>query len=57
MKLAGLLIVLLIVTVAGCASDRNEQHPMDSLWKEGYGYNNPNAERIRNGEKPVGFAE
>ena len=28
---------------------------MNSAWRQGYGFNNPNSERIRNGEKPVDF--
>ena len=27
----------------------------DSLWKQGYGYNNPNPERKRQGLKPLNF--
>lgn len=56
MKLLGLLGMLLVLSALGCASDRNE-HPMDNLWKQGYGYNNPNVDRLRNGQKPIGFDE
>ena len=28
----------------------------DRLWKSGYGFNNPNPERIRNGLEPVSFS-
>lgn len=27
----------------------------DTLWKQGYGFNNPNPERIRQGLEPVNF--
>lgn len=40
----------------GCASDRDVQNDhLDSLWKQGYGYGNPNVERIRSGQKPESF--
>ena len=55
-RLLALLSVLFSLSVIGCASDRNE-HPMDGLWKQGYGYNNPNVDRLRNGQTPVGFDE
>jgi hypothetical protein len=28
---------------------------LNELWEEGYGYNNPNAERIRQGLPPIPF--
>lgn len=54
-RLAVFLIALFCC--AGCASDSNDRHNdhLDSLWKQGYGYGNPNVERMRNGQKPVDF--
>ena len=48
-----------IFICGGCASDRNslQNDHMDSLWKQGYGYGNPNVERIRSGQKPESFYE
>lgn len=46
----------LLLGVAGCASDSHDDH-FDSLWKQGYGYNNPNVDRIRTGQKPTGFGD
>ncbi len=28
---------------------------MNEYWREGYGFNNPNADRIRQGLKPLNF--
>ena len=44
--------VTLIVLFSGCASDR-EDTQIDHLWRQGYGFNNPNPERIRNGKPPL----
>ena len=45
MKFLYLLSVMLMLTTAGCASKKSE---LDKLWDQGYGYNNPNAEKIMN---------
>lgn len=29
--------------------------PLDAVWKAGYGFNNPNPDRVRQGLEPVGF--
>ena len=34
-------------------SDHERQ--IDSLWRQGYGFGNPNPDRIRNGLEPVNF--
>lgn len=41
----------------GCASDRDsiQNDHLNSLWKQGYGYGNPNAERISSGQEPESF--
>lgn len=36
--------------------ERQRKH-IDGLWKDGYGFNNPNADRLRNGEEPQSFYE
>lgn len=49
-------IFLLIVLTAGCSS-RREHTVFDRLWWEGYGFNNPNPDRIRRGLPPLDFDE
>jgi len=34
-------------------SDHEEE--IDELWRQGYGYNNPNVERIKNRQVPLNF--
>ncbi len=44
--------LLAVIWGWGCDSDKPEIDPhaeTDSLWRQGYGFNNPNVERIRNG--------
>ena len=55
-QLLGLALAIALVLTSGCASTPKESH-LDRLWKQGYGYNNPNSERIRNGQKPLNFGE
>lgn len=52
----GLTLATALVLTSGCASSPKESH-LDRLWKQGYGFNNPNPERIRNGQKPLNFGE
>ncbi len=52
----GLIIAALMTVNSGCASSPKESH-LDRLWKQGYGFNNPNPERIRNGQRPLRFDE
>ncbi|MFT5324384.1 MAG: hypothetical protein ACI8P0_002246 [Planctomycetaceae bacterium] len=52
----GLVVLATLVITAGCASTPKESH-LDRLWKQGYGFNNPNPERIRNGQKSLNFGE
>ncbi len=42
---AVLLLLVSAIGLGGCASDGE----LDALWRQGYGYNNPNAERMRQG--------
>jgi hypothetical protein len=50
----GWTLTLTLVLNSGCASRPKESH-LDRLWKQGYGFNNPNPERVRNGQKPLNF--
>lgn len=52
MRAYGLIVALLLILSMGCASDRQETEN-ERLWRQGYGFNNPNRDRIRNGENPV----
>ncbi len=52
----GMIIAATMTLSLGCASSPKESH-LDRLWKQGYGFNNPNPERIRNGQKPLNFGE
>ncbi len=46
-----LLLVLLVgLFLPGCMDPE-----MNSLWRQGYGYNNPNPDRIRQGLPPKDF--
>ena len=61
-----LLGVYCMVTTLGCASspdfssddesDRTSDH-LNSLWKQGYGFNNPNIDRRRKGLPPTNFGD
>lgn len=52
-----LVLILLAISVAGlgCAKDRDASDDLNGLWRGGYGFNNPNAERIQNGQAPLNF--
>lgn len=50
----GSLLAATMTLTSGCASSPKESH-LDRLWKQGYGFNNPNPERIRNGQRPLNF--
>jgi len=49
--LAALIVVGLFIP--GCASDGESQ--LNTLWRQGYGFNNPNPGRIRQGLPPKDF--
>jgi hypothetical protein len=36
-------------------SEYESRRTLNAGWREGYGFNNPNPDRIRKGEKPVDF--
>jgi len=50
-----LLAILLLSTCAvgltGCAADAE----LDNLWRQGYGFNNPNVDRMRQGKPSAGL--
>lgn len=48
------ILAAVVMFAAGCRSDRTQSRN-NSLWRSGYGFNNPNAERIKNGCPPVNF--
>jgi hypothetical protein len=48
------LLLAALPLTAGCASDSHDPE-IDSLWRRGYGFNNPNYERIKNGLQPLHF--
>jgi hypothetical protein len=51
-----LATLVALICLSGCASNRNaEEERLNNLWKEGYGFNNPNPDRIKNGQKPLNF--
>lgn len=54
------LFALLLTPLVGCANmsnNRNRPNDLlnDQLWREGYGFNNPNPERRRQGLAPINF--
>lgn len=56
------LVIPLLFVAGGCAqmqgtrSGRSEiQFDADSLWRQGYGFNNPNPQRHREGKSTVNF--
>ena len=51
-----LFALILLAALCGCAKDREEKNTyLDSLWRAGYGYNNPNPQRQKDGLPPVNF--
>lgn len=63
MKTIACLAMVGCIVLSGCRtlqpdyslfkSDQEEQ--IDELWRQGYGRNNPNVARIRNGQEPLNF--
>lgn len=49
----GFLMVLVVFLSSGCASDDEYESELDYLWRQGYGFNNPNVRRIKSGEPPL----
>jgi hypothetical protein len=52
----GLLLAISLLISPDSASTPQESH-LNRLWKQGYGFNNPNPERIRSCQKPFNFGE
>jgi hypothetical protein len=49
-----LLLMTATLAVLGCKSDESMLDPdLNELWRAGYGYKNPNADRIRKGLPPL----
>ena len=55
MRTIGLLIVVLVALTSGCVSNSDSDSELESLWEQGYGFNNPNAERLKKGLPPEEF--
>lgn len=61
MRFFSLLLIICILlsgTQLGCTSmhtaeSESSSMDLDALWRDGAGYNNPNPERIRNGQRPL----
>ena len=68
-RFVGWLFAFVLVFNLGCTSPdkqdaqvddpfdppSDEETMFDQLWREGYGFNNPNPERIRQGKPPLNF--
>lgn len=48
------ILLATCVNLAGCAADR-EDREVDQLWRDGYGYRNPNPERAKRGQPLLNF--
>lgn len=63
MKPLSCLLIVVCFAFTGCRGirpnyslfDNDREEHTDELWRQGYGFNNPNVERIKNGERPVDF--
>jgi hypothetical protein len=49
------MAIILAVLLSGCARERALNKELDALWRAGYGFNNPNPERIKQGLPAVDF--
>ena len=55
--------VVAFIALSGCRTLQPEyslfkseqEERTDELWRQGYGYSNPNADRIRSGQDPLNF--
>ncbi len=55
-KLLVLMLLAVCASFAGCANDGDSHYDdMNTLWKQGYGYNNPNLDRAAKGLPPQNF--
>lgn len=56
LRLLILTACIAILNVAGCKSDSDPaSDQLNEYWREGYGYNNPNVDRMRKGLPPQNF--
>ena len=63
MKFITCLAIVACLASTGCRTLKPEyslfktenEERVDELWRQGYGYNNPNVERIRNDQEPLNF--
>jgi|GEM_PF-5935957 len=60
-SLGQIVLILMAVGQSSCTVDYDPKPKigpdLEQLWEEGYGFNNPNYERIRKGQKPLKFGE
>ena len=49
-----LALMLMVACLAGCCTDSNYDE-LNGLWRQGYGFNNPNPARIAQGQHPLNF--
>ena len=57
------IVLLALVLLSGCSSLKPDyslfksdlEAKTDALWKRGYGYNNPNPDRLRSGQEALNF--
>ncbi len=47
------LLPFLLVILSGCTTDRKKDTDIDRLWRAGYGFNNPNLGRKKEGLPPL----
>ena len=63
MKTRICIVLMMVIPIAGCRSIRPDysffksehEEEIDELWRQGAGYNNPNSDRIKNGQTPLNF--
>ncbi|MBV9123449.1 MAG: hypothetical protein JO112_08840 [Planctomycetes bacterium] len=47
-------LLIMGTALAGCADDDHDSD-INQLWRQGYGFHNPNYQRLKNGQKPLNF--
>jgi hypothetical protein len=63
MKEITCVLAVLCMSLSGCRAFQPEyslfktdhEERTDELWRQGYGYNNPNVDRIKNRQTPLNF--
>jgi hypothetical protein len=54
-------LILICALMAGCkyidffGDTDSAYNQTNELWRQGYGFNNPNADRIKHGKEPLDF--